>query len=136
MKVRGHGDGIGVERERPVPLQGFEQFSLDVDKYRSVLSSPAFDGLIGCHSWKILGTKTPSDYKMIFNLRVLPKPIPGCVKTSGIAGQGGITWPTHYSWHLSRESNGCWMCEQMAPEQPPIDVASRDGTPQVAQAKD
>ena len=52
---------------------------------------------------------------------MLPKPIPGCVRTSGLAGQQGITWPTYFKWEL-RNVDGKWMVDQMVPEQPPIDV--------------
>lgn len=112
-----------------------EQYSLDVAKYEKILGGPAFDGLVGCYSWKVLRTSEPCEDKTIVSLQVLPKPVPGCVKTSGIAGQGGITWPTFFAWHLAREADGCWSVEQMAPEQPPIDVPSSDGTPTISQAQ-
>ena len=51
--------------------------------------------------------------------------------------QSGITWWAHYNFHLSRQQSGplkdCWMVEQMFGAPPPVDVDSRDGTPQIAQ---
>ena len=40
---------------------------------------------------------------MVVNLRVMPKPVTGCVRMSGVADQSGITWWTHYNFHLSRQ---------------------------------
>ena len=69
-------------------------------------------------------------------LRVLPRPIPGCVKLSGMADQDGITWPAFYSWQMRRQAggefDGCWMLYQMQQAPPPIDVESDGGTPRVA----
>lgn len=114
-----------------------EKYSMDAARFRSILESAAFDGLIGCASWKVVGTRSPTEDLAIVSLVVLPKPIAGCVRTSGIAEQGGISWPTNYAWHLARQTGegplaGCWMLEQMAPEAPPIDVDSADGTPRLA----
>ena len=57
-------------------------------KFRQILKSAAFDGLVGLADWTILETTTPGDDDLaIVRLRVLPKPIPGCVRTSGMADQ-------------------------------------------------
>ena len=67
---------------------------------------------------------------MAFELRVLPKPFAGCMRFSGLADQGGITWPSFYKWELRRQDAephaGCWMLEQMSPRRPPIDVDLED----------
>jgi hypothetical protein len=34
-------------------------------------------------------------------MTVLPKPVPGCVRVAGVAGQQGITWPTFYNQSIS-----------------------------------
>jgi hypothetical protein len=118
------------------------QHGVDLKKFKAVLQSAAFEGLIGVAEWKVLGTSEPSDDVASISLRVLPKPVPGCVRTSGVAAQGGITWPTHYKWILSRqpadaaEHAGCWMLDNMMPDAPPIDVRSREGAEQVAQARE
>ena len=49
---------------------------------------------------KVLDTSQPSEDVAVLTLRVLLKPIPGCVRTSGVAEQGGITWPA-FSWTFS-----------------------------------
>ena len=60
---------------------------------------------------------TFSDDEAAVRLRVLPRPIPGCVKLSGMADQDGITWPAFYSWQMRRQAggefDGCWMLYQM-----------------------
>lgn len=114
---------------------------MDTKRFRSILSSAAFDGLVGCSDWTILKAEELGDDVAVVKLRVLPKPIPGCVRTSGVAAQGGITWPTHYKWQLRRQGEaasawpGCWMLEQMFPDTPPIDVGSADATPLVEPSK-
>merc|ERR1712048_875802 len=65
----------------------------------------------------------PSEDTAIVGVRILPKPITGCVRRSGVAGQGGLTWPAFYRWQLGRrpagsELAGCWMLEQMIPISP------------------
>lgn len=106
-----------------------EQYELDVPKYKRILEGPAFDGLIGCAEWKVLSISEPSDDKCVVSLRVLPKPVAGCVRISSVADQSGITWPTNYMWTLERQSaapfDGCWMVQNMAPAPVPIDVNSR-----------
>ena len=115
-----------------------DQYSIDVEKFRAVLNGAAFEGLIGVAEWKVLDTSEPSDDVAVVKLRVLPKPVPGCVRSSGVANQGGITWPTHYKWVLGRvpsdaaEHAGCWMLDNMLPDQPPIDVPKREGAEQLA----
>ena len=113
-----------------------EQYSMDAAKFKQILSGLQFEGILGCYSWNVTSTNEPSDDRIVMNLRVLPKPITGCVKSSGVAGQDGITWPSFYEWELVRASEGeyadCWMLEQLRPRRPPIDVASEDGTPRVA----
>jgi len=111
-----------------------EQYSIDLQRYREILNGYAFEGLIGCSSWTVLNSLSPTDDRAVLSLRVLPRPIPGCVKTSGVADQGGITWPSHYVWTLCRETDepfsGCWMVEQMAPKRaPPIDVDANESVP-------
>ena len=118
-----------------------EKYSMDVKKFRSILKGPSFDGLIGCAEWTITSESAPDENVAVIKLRVLPKPIPGCVRTSGMADQGGITWPTNYKWQLRKQpataevSPGCWMLEQMFPDAPPIDVEGQDGTPLIDLAK-
>ena len=48
-------------------------------------------------------TPTPTPNQVVVNLRVMPKPVTGCVRMSGVADQSGITWWTHYNFHLSRQ---------------------------------
>ena len=117
-----------------------EQYGVDIERFTQILGGYQFEGLLGCASWKVLDTSEPTEDKLLVTLQVLPKPIPGCVKASGVAGQGGITWPTRYVWHLARQTEGpfagCWMLEQMAPAPPPIDVTSTEGgAPQIAQVR-
>ena len=113
------------------------QYDMDVAKFRKILESPAFDGLIGCSEWKVLTESRPSDDVCAVSVRVLPKPIPGCVRVSGVAGQEGITWPSNYKWMLSRnpteamEFPGCWMLDNMMPYAAPIDVGAKDGTQKI-----
>lgn len=99
------------------------QHNLDAAKFKAILSGPKMDGIIGCDSWEVLSESSPSDDKMIMSLKIIPKPIPGCVKTSGLAGQGGITWPMFYDWELGKVTEGplegCWMLEQMIPKASP-----------------
>ena len=109
-----------------------EKYGMDMAKFRSILEGAAFEGLIGCDSWTVKKISEPSDEVAVVTLRVLPKPIPGCVRTSGLAGQQGITWPSFYSWQLGRQPAGspfagCWMLDNMAPERPPIDVDAAEG---------
>lgn len=117
-----------------------EQYSMDLEKFKSVLGGDAFEGLVGMAEYTVLGWSEPADDVAIAKLRVLPKPIPGCVRTSGIADQNGITWPTWYKWHLRKlpadatKHAGCWMLENMQPTPPPIDVDASDELPAVEQA--
>lgn len=114
-----------------------EQYGIDQEKYLQILAGPAFDGLLGCGEMQVLKEEATTEDKVVVNLRVMPKPVTGCVRMSGVADQSGITWWTHYNFHLSRQQDGalkdCWMVEQMFPAPPPVDVDSRDGTPQIAQ---
>jgi len=114
-----------------------EQYGIDQAKYLQILAGPAYDGLLGCGEMQVLKTESTTDDKAVVNLRVMPKPVTGCVRMSGVADQSGITWWTHYNFHLTRQQDGafkdCWMVEQMFPAPPPVDVDSRDGTPQIAQ---
>ena len=113
-----------------------EQYDLNREKFKGILQGFAFEGLLGCVSWKVTGERMPSEDKCVVSLTVLPKPIPGCVKSSGVADQGGITWPANYAWHLACETagplNGCWMLEQMSPDRPPVDIDSMQSTPQIS----
>jgi len=89
----------------------------------------------------VLAATEPSDDVTVVSLRVLPKPVAGCVRTSGVAGQQGITWPAQYKWVLGRvpsdaaEHAGCWMLDNMIPEAPPIDVRVSEGVAKVSQAR-
>ena len=150
-QFRGLARGVAQNREGVTGLVDayqfvapniIDQYSLNLDKYRSIMEGSRFEGLIGSSSMEILGTETLTDDKAVVSLRVLPKPIPGCVRMSGVADQSGITWWSHYSWHLLRQGDndgplaGCWTVEQMFPAPGPIDTESEDATPLVAQAKD
>ena len=109
-----------------------EKYQIDLPKFKAVLSGDAFDGLVGCAEWTVQGISQPADDVAVVTLKVLPKPIAGCVRTSGVASQDGITWPTFYKWHLGRvpaeaaEHAGCWMLDNMQPIAPPIDVEAED----------
>lgn len=113
-----------------------QEMGVDAERFEAILGGIAFEGLIGCASWTITGTNTLSDDEAAVRLRVLPRPIPGCVKLSGMADQDGITWPAFYSWQMRRQAggefDGCWMLYQMQQAPPPIDVESDGGTPRVA----
>ena len=113
-----------------------QDMGVDAERFEAILGGIAFEGLIGCASWTITGTNTLSDDEAAVRLRVLPRPIPGCVKLSGMADQDGITWPAFYSWQMRRQAggefDGCWMLYQMQQAPPPIDVESDGGTPRVA----
>ncbi len=115
-----------------------EQYGVDLERFTQILGGYQFEGLLGCASWKVLDTSEQTEDKQLVTLQVLPKPIPGCVKASGVADQGGITWPARYVWHLERQTEGplagCWMLEQMAIAPPPVDLTSADGgAPHIAQ---
>ena len=114
-----------------------EQYKLDKQKYLSILSGPSFDGLLGCGEMQVIGSEYPVDDRVVVSLRVLPKPVTGCVRMSGVADQSGITWWTHYNFHLARQADGplkdCWMVDQMFPAPPPVDVDASDSTPQIKQ---
>ena len=108
-----------------------EQYSLDVDRYEQIFKGAAYDGLLGCASWKVtaLSPSPIDDDRTVASMTVLPKPVPGCVRVAGVAGQQGITWPTFYKWELRKQTDGCWMIENMTPEPPPIDTVATDATP-------
>jgi len=112
-----------------------EENGIDAKAFRKILEGSGYEGLIGCSDWKVLDTSQPSEDVAVLTLRVLLKPIPGCVRTSGVAEQGGITWPAFYRWQLARQPAdapahaGCWMLENATPQAPPVDVAGTDGTP-------
>ena len=108
-----------------------EQYSLDVDRYEQIFKGAAYDGLLGCASWKVtaLSPSPIDDDRTVASMTVLPKPVPGCVRVAGVAGQQGITWPTFYKWELRKQKDGCWMIENMTPEPPPIDTVATDATP-------
>ena len=108
-----------------------EQYSLDVDRYEQIFKGAAYDGLLGCASWKVtaLAPSPIDDDRTVASMTVLPKPVPGCVRVAGVAGQQGITWPTFYKWELRKQTDGCWMIENMTPEPPPIDTVATDATP-------
>jgi len=109
-----------------------EQYSLDVDRYKAIFKGPAYDGLLGCAAWKVdklTGSTTPplgqqNEDRTVAEMTVLPKPVPGCVRTAGVAGQQGITWPTFYKWELRKQADGCWMVENMTVEPPPLDAVA------------
>ena len=115
-----------------------EQYALDSRKYLSILSGPSFDGLVGCGELQVLNTESTTDNKAVVSFRVLPKPVTGCVRMSGVADQTGITWWTHYNFHLTRQKAGplvdCWLVEQMFPAPPPVDVDYREGPSQIPHA--
>jgi hypothetical protein len=111
-----------------------EQYSLDVDRYEQIFKGAAYDGLLGCASWKVTAL-TPSpidDDRTVASMTVLSKPVPGCVRVAGVADQQGITWPAFYKWELRKQTDGCWMIENMMPEPPPIDTVATDATPLLA----
>jgi hypothetical protein len=102
--------------------------NLDAAKFKNVLKGSQMDGIIGCASWEVIDVSSPSDDRRDIKVKVFPKPVEGCVKTSGIAGQGGITWPHYWKWELKKMAEGpqagCWMLEQMTAQAPPnIDPA-------------
>ena len=84
---------------------------------------------------QVLGTESIASDRAVVSLRVLPKPVTGCVRMSGVADQTGITWWTHYTFHCERQADGplkdCWMVSQMFPAPPPVDVDASDGTRQI-----
>lgn len=133
------GSFAGIEEAHAfVSPQVIEEHEMDIPKFRRILESDAFEGLIGCSSWTVLSISQPSDDVAAVELRVLPKPIPGCVRTSGVAGQAGITWPTYYKFIFHKQAAApfanCWMLDNMAPTAPPIDVEAADGTPQLSES--
>ena len=134
---RGTFESVG-EAHSFVSPEIVEKWDIDATKFRAILSGSRFDGLIGCDSWTVLGMEEPADDLVNVRLRVIPKPVAGCVRTSGLAGQEGITWPTYYTWQLRKQAAepyaDCWMLEQMLPNPPPIEVESADATLRVAQA--
>lgn len=116
-----------------------ETVGIDAERFEAVLGEPAFDGIIGCAEWEILDTNQVSDDAATVRMRILPRPVPGCVKLSGLADQDGITWPAFYNWQMRREVEGpltgCWMLDQFQQARPPINVQSNEGTKSVAAGK-
>lgn len=99
------------------------QHGLDADRFAGILRGPAYDGILECAAWKV-NALTPVEGdadRTVASLVVIPKPVPGCVRTAGLAGQQGITWPTFYRWELWRQDDGCWMLENMKVDTPPAD---------------
>jgi hypothetical protein len=107
-----------------------EEKGIDVKKFRKVMEGSSFDGIVGCAEYTVLSTTYDNDRKDIayVTLRVLSKPIPGCVRVTGVADQQGISWPAYYKWTLERvpddatENAGCWMLLDMGPSTPPVEV--------------
>jgi hypothetical protein len=101
-----------------------EQHGVDVARFRQILDGTGMEGIIGCAEWEVMSEpQYPSEDTAIVGVRILPKPIPGCVRISGRAGQEGMTWPAFYRWQFGRrpagsEQAGCWMLEQMIPVSP------------------
>lgn len=99
--------------------------NLDAAKFKSILSGTRMEGIIGLESWEVLSVANPSDERTVVEVKIIPKPIAGCVKTSGVAG--GITWPMYFKWELGRVVEGplagCWMLEAMTPHAPPAEPA-------------
>jgi hypothetical protein len=106
-----------------------EKYDLDGKKFRNILEGLGMEGIIGCSEWKVFAEPLyPSEDRAIVGVRILPKPVPGCVRVSGVADQSGITWPAFYKWELARQPAGadfagCWMLEQMTPV-PPNEVGT------------
>ena len=102
-----------------------EKYSLDAEKFGGILKGTGYEALLGCAKWDVLDTHSPDENTIIVKMRVLPKPIPGCMRFSGVADQGGITWPFYYRWEMSRPTAGamadCWVLDQMFPEAPPME---------------
>jgi hypothetical protein len=121
--------------------------NLDESKFKQILKGKQMDGILGCAEWEVFEVSSPSDERRDVKVKMLPKPIAGCVKTSGVAGQGGITWPHYYKWEMRKMAEGpragCWMLEQMVPQAPPniidaaIDVEVRGSSaPEAAASND
>jgi hypothetical protein len=103
-----------------------DQYALDAKKFGEILKSIRFEGVLKCSEWSVTALATGEDTATA-KLTVLPAPIPGCVRTSGVADQGGITWPTHFEWILKKQADGCWMLDTMNSEPPPMgDVADAE----------
>jgi hypothetical protein len=101
-----------------------ERNGVNMKMFRAILSGTGMEGIIGCTEWEVMGEpQFTSEDTALVGVRIIPKPIPGCVRVSGVADQGGITWPAFYKWQLGlqptgAELAGCWMLEQMIPCNP------------------
>jgi hypothetical protein len=101
-----------------------EQHGVNVTIFRKILSGTGMDGIIGCAEYQVMGEpQFTSEDTAIVGVRILPKPLEGCVRVSGVADQSGITWPAFYKWQLGRQPAGsklagCWMLEQMSTVNP------------------
>ena len=92
-----------------------------VESFRELLTGMRFEGLLGCAEWRVVDSEGRGPDVEVVSVRVLPKPVPGCVKTVRVANQGGVAWPAMYSWRLERV-DGVWYVAEITPERPPIDV--------------
>merc|ERR1719331_1985001 len=99
--VRGSFAGVKEAYQFLSPAM-IEKYQIDENKFKAVLEGDAFDGLIGVAEWEVTDMSQPSDDVAVVKLRALPKPVAGCVRTSGVAGQAGITWPTNFKWMLGK----------------------------------
>ena len=64
-----------------------EKYGIDQARYLQILSGPQFEGLLGCSEMQVLKCSETTDDKVVVNLRVMPKPVTGCVRMSGVADQ-------------------------------------------------
>jgi len=100
-----------------------KQHNVDVQAFRKILEGIRLNGIIGCTSWEVMGEPLyPSEETAEVGVKIIPKPLAGCVRISGVGDQGGITWPAYYKWQLGRPVSGplagCWLLEQMIPVSP------------------
>ena len=50
------------------------------------------EGIIGCSEWKVFAEPLyPSEDRAIVGVRILPKPVPGCVRPTPAASYLGIS---------------------------------------------
>ena len=106
-----------------------EHNRMDAARFKQILESATFDGIVECVSWEVTDTVANDDTHLAVTLKVTPKPMPiGCTcfrcrQTGGLSDLGDL--PLYFKWELRRQTAepyvGCWMLEQMSPAQRPVD---------------
>jgi hypothetical protein len=103
-----------------------ERNQMDVAKFKMILETAMFDGILGCTSWEVLGMRKSDDSNLVATLKVWPAPMPddcGCYRCQTSELKALSKMPLYFKWDLCRLATepyaGCWMLNQMSPTQRP-----------------